>query len=179
MTLCITNRTLLQLWSKSNTTVKMSYLNVPFQNMQHFVQIPEISEMASRQFGSDIYVILFSFWHVFEVHYQCLIFFFFLFFSFWKSVSLFFMLCSIFISVESFFSSHMSFDLYIPPLALKPSLFPPPQQSCHSTTSRCIWEWHWVIGKIAKKPSAVIGFWLMLVLHLKQKMFYFTPLFRI
>lgn len=85
-------------------------------------------------------------------------FFFFFSFFFWKSVSLFFMLCSIFISVESFFSSHMSFDLYIPLLALKPSLFPPPQQTCHSTTSRCIWEWHWVIGKIAKKPSAVIWF---------------------
>lgn len=141
----------------------MCYLNAfPFQNMLYFVQIPEISKMASRNFGSDIYVILFRFWLVFEVHSHCLIFFFLFlflfFFFFWKSVSLFFMLCSIFISVESFFSSHMSFDLYIPLLALKPSLFPPPQQTCHSTTSRCIWEWHWVIGKIAKKPSAVIWF---------------------
>lgn len=134
---------------KRYTTAKMSYLNAfPFQNMRHFVQIPEISEMASRHFGSDIYVILFRFWLVFEVHSHCLIFIFF----FWESVFLFFMFCSIFISVESFFSSHMSFDLYIPPLALKPSLFPPPQQTCHSTTSQPIWEWHWVIGKIAKNP---------------------------
>jgi len=96
---------------KCNTTVKMSYRNAfPFQNMQHFIQIPKISKMASRQFGSDIYVILFRFWHVFEVHSQCLIFFF-----LFESQSLYFSCSALFLYLLRAFSLHIWVLTYISP----------------------------------------------------------------
>ncbi len=112
---------------KHYTTVKMSFPNAfPFQNMRHFVQIPEISEMASRHFGSDIDVILFSFWLIFEVHSHCLILLLYFYF-FFENQSLYFSCSALFfISVESFFSSHLSFDLYIPPAGLETLPFSTP-----------------------------------------------------